>query len=103
MHGLANYSIRQGFVPRKETAGFAGEFWKQIYRIGRIDEKDLSRRYFFLDGIIPGIRKSLEMADMGIAMLLHKRMKLLPERKIKGINSLRRMLDKAEAMSRGGR
>jgi quinone-modifying oxidoreductase subunit QmoC len=102
MHGLANYALKQGFVPRKETAAFGREFWGQIYRIGRIDEKDLSRRYFFTDGIVSGIKKSLEMADMGITMFIHKRMKLLPERRIKGIKGLRKMLDKAAQMGKGG-
>lgn len=102
MHGLAHYALKQGFVPRKDTAAFGREFWGQIYRIGRIDEKDLSRRYFFADGLISGIKKSLEMADMGITMFVHKRMKLLPEKRIKGIKSLRKMLDKAAQMGKGG-
>lgn len=103
MHGLANYALRLGYVPRKETAVFGKEFWKQIYRLGRIDEKDLSRRYFFADGLVSGVKKSIEMADMGISMVLHGRMKLLPERKIKGIKSLRKMLDKAQEMEKGGK
>jgi len=102
MHGLAHYALKQGFVPRKATAAFGREFWNQIYKIGRIDEKDLSRRYFFEDGFVAGIRNSLEMADLGISLVLHRRMKLLPERKIKGINSLRKMLDKAAKMGKGG-
>ncbi len=102
MHGLAHYALKKGYVPRKDTAVFGREFWNQIYKIGRIDEKDLSRRYFFADGLVPGIKKSLEMADMGLAMFLHKRMKLLPEKKIKGIKSLRKMLDKAREMGKGG-
>lgn len=103
MHGLANYAIRQGYVPREETMLFGKEFWKQIVRLGRIDEKDLPRRYFFSKGLIPGVKKAMELADMGIVMLLHKRMKLLPERSIKGAKELRRMLDKASAMGPGGR
>jgi hypothetical protein len=35
-------------------------------------------------------------------MLLKKRMKLLPERPIKNIKALRKMLDKAKAMGKGG-
>jgi quinone-modifying oxidoreductase, subunit QmoC len=103
MHGLANYALKQGFVPRKDTAVFGKEFWNQIYKLGRIDEKDLTRRYFFSDGIVCGIKKSIEMADMGIQMVLHGRMKLLPERKIKGIKSLRKMLDKAQEMGKEGK
>jgi quinone-modifying oxidoreductase subunit QmoC len=41
-------------------------------------------------------------SDMGIKLVLHRRMKLLPERKIKGIDSLRKMLDKAGKMGKGG-
>ena len=102
MHGLAHYAIKQGYLPRKDTASFGSEFWNQIYRLGRIDEKDLSRRYFFSKGLVAGIKNSLELADMGISMVLHRRMKLLPERKIKGIQSLRKMLDMAEELGKGG-
>ena len=40
--------------------------------------------------------------DIGIKLMLHRRMKLLPEPKIKGIQSLRKMLDKAERLGKGG-
>jgi quinone-modifying oxidoreductase subunit QmoC len=102
MHGLANYALKQGFVPRKNTANFGGKFWDQVYKIGRIDEKDLPRRYFFEGGIVEGIKGTLSFSDIGIKMFLHKRMKLLPEKKIKGIRDLRKMLDKAEGMQEGG-
>jgi quinone-modifying oxidoreductase subunit QmoC len=102
MHGLAHYALAQGYVPRKDTASFGQEFWKQVYRLGRVDEKDLPRRVFFSDGVVPGIKKMLGFMDVGIKLLLHRRMKLLPERKIKGIQSLRKMLDKAESKRKGG-
>jgi quinone-modifying oxidoreductase subunit QmoC len=44
----------------------------------------------------------LNFMDIGIKLLLHHRMKLLPERKIKGIKSLKKMLDKAEVLEKGG-
>jgi len=102
MHGLAHYAIKCGTVSRKKTATFGQEFWRQVYQRGRVDEKDLSRRYFFSEGIIQGIKNAISMADMGLIMLFHGRMKLLPERKIKGIKQLRTMLDKAEAIGKGG-
>ena len=102
MHGLAHYGIKKGIIPKEGTAAFGGEFWDMIYRIGRIDEKDLPRRYFFRAGLIPGIMSMLEMAPMGAQMFFHHRMKLLPERKIKGIKNLRKMLDKAQKMGKGG-
>ena len=102
MHGLAHYGIKKGIIPKEGTAAFGGEFWDMIYRIGRIDEKDLPRRYFFRAGLVPGIMSMLEMAPMGAQMFFHHRMKLLPEKKIKGIKDLRKMLDKAEQMGKGG-
>ena len=98
MHGLAHYAIRVGKISRKKTATFAKEFWRQIYERGRVDEKDLSRRYFFSNGLSEGIKNAVSMADMGLIMLLHGRMKLLPEKKIKGIKGLRSILDKARQM-----
>ncbi|MBW2143358.1 MAG: 4Fe-4S dicluster domain-containing protein [Deltaproteobacteria bacterium] len=102
MHGLAHYAIKQGIIPRKGPAAFGGEFWDMVYRIGRIDEKDLSRRYYFQDGIVAGIQGMLGIANMAAQMLFHGRVKLLPERKIKGIKALRKMIDKAEQMGKGG-
>ena len=102
MHGLAHYALEQGFMPRKDTSVFGREFVRQIYKLGRVDEKDLSRRYFFAEGLVCGVQNSMKMADMGITLLLHKRMKLLPERRIKGIKALRKMLDKAKEMDKGG-
>ena len=102
MHGLAHYALKQGYVPRKDTAAFGGEFWKQVYRLGRIDEKDLPRRVFFSAGLIEGVKAMLNFMDIGIKLMLHRRMKLLPERKIKGIGSLKKMLDKAERLGKGG-
>ncbi|RLB12593.1 MAG: heterodisulfide reductase subunit C [Deltaproteobacteria bacterium] len=98
MHGLAHYAIRLGRISRKKTATFGQEFWRQVYERGRVDEKDLSRRYFFSNGFIEGIKNAVSMADMGLVMLFHGRMKLLPEKKIKGIKELRLMLDKAQQM-----
>jgi quinone-modifying oxidoreductase subunit QmoC len=102
MHGLAHYALRQGYKPREETALFGQKFWDNIYKLGRIDEKDVAQRYFLGHGLGPGIKLMLENKDMGLGMLLKKRMKLLPERPIKNIKSLRKMLDKAKAMGKGG-
>lgn len=102
MHGLAHYALTKGYVPRKDTADFGREFWKQVYKLGRIDEKDLPRRVFFAGGVMNGIKATLNFMDIGLKLFLHHRMKLLPERKIKGINSLRKMLDKAEKIGKGG-
>lgn len=102
MHGLAHYAIKQGILTRRDTANFGREFWNQVYKLGRIDEKELPRKVFFAGGFIEGIKNMAKYSDMGIKLVLHRRMKLLPERKIKGIDSLRKMLDKAGKMGKGG-
>ena len=102
MHGLAHYALRQGYKPRAETALFGQKFWDNIYRLGRIDEKDVAQRYFLGHGLMPGVKLMLENKDMGLGMLLKKRMKILPERPIKNVKTLRKMLDKAKAMGKGG-
>ena len=102
MHGLAHYAIEQGILTRRDTANFGREFWNQVYKLGRIDEKELPRRVFFAAGILEGVKTTVKYMDIGLKMVLHGRMKLLPERKIKGIQSLRKMLDKAAEMGKGG-
>jgi len=52
--------------------------------------------------VVNGVKSTLNFVDVGIRLFLHGRMKLLPERKIKGIQSLRKMIDKAEKMGKGG-
>ena len=103
MHGLAHYALELGYVTRRDTACFGREFWNQVYKLGRIDEKDLPRRVFFSsEGMVSGVIRTLDYWDIGVKLFLHRRMKLLPERKIKGIASLRKMLDRAEEMRKGG-
>lgn len=102
MHGLAHYAIKQGIIPQEGTAAFGGQFWKMVYRNGRIDEKVLPVLYFFQEGLVPGIINMLGMSTMGAQLLFHHRMGLLPDRPIKGKKALRKMLDKAEKMGKGG-
>jgi len=57
---------------------------------------------FFSGGFITGIKAMLNFMDIGLKLMLHRRMKLLPEKKIKGVQSLQKMLDKAEVLGKGG-
>ncbi len=102
MHGLAHYALEQGYVPRKDTVTFGRKFWNSIYKIGKIDETKVANQYMLADGLIPGIKKGLGMLDMALTMVLKGRMKLIPERPIKGVKGLRRMLDKAKEMEGKG-
>jgi len=101
MHGLAHYAIKLGYASRPLTQSFGTHFWGSIYKVGRIDEKEVSRKYFFRDGPVKAAKYGLEMADIGLALMRRRRMKLLPERPIRGIVDLRKMLDKAEELGKG--
>ena len=97
MHGLAHYALALGYKPRVETALFGQKFWDNIYRLGRIDEKDVALRYFLGHKLNRALQLMLENRNMGIGMLRYKRMKVLPERPIKNIKAFRKMMDKAKA------
>jgi quinone-modifying oxidoreductase subunit QmoC len=101
MHGLARYAIVLGYASRPLTQSFGTHFWGSIYKVGRIDEKEVSRKYFFRDGPIKAAKYGLEMADIGLKLMTRRRMKLLPERPIRGIVDLRKMLDTAAEKGKG--
>ena len=102
MHGLAHYALEKGYVPRKDTATFGRKFWDSIYKLGKIDETMVAQKYMMAGGIIDGIKQGLDMMDIAITMLMARRMNVIPERPIKGIKGLRKMLDKAQAMEGKG-
>lgn len=101
MHGLAHYALQEGFEPRHDSAQFGRQFWQNIYNKGRVDEKDVAMRYTLADGLVPGIKKGLEMQDLGLQQLLHRRLGILPIRPIRGAKDLKKMLDRAAAAKHG--
>lgn len=70
MHGLANYAHRLGIAHKKNpTRRFAKIFWDNIAASGRVNELGLSIKLYFMDGIVSGIKKGLEMMGVGLGML----------------------------------
>jgi quinone-modifying oxidoreductase subunit QmoC len=108
MHGLAHYALRNGFVPREDTAKFGKAFWDCIYNTGRVDEGVAARNFYLSSGFIEGAKKGMAMKDIALGMLKHKRMNVMgvipgmQGKKIKEIASLQKMLKKAESMEKGG-
>jgi quinone-modifying oxidoreductase subunit QmoC len=108
MHGLASYALSQGITPREETVKFGLVFWADIYNTGRVDEAVVPIRYCLKDGLVAGLKKSLGMMDIGLALMKKKRFKpkvfippnivIPPSHKIKGIKEFQRMLDKAKTL-----
>jgi len=99
MHGLANYAHRLGIAPKKNpTLRFAKIFWKNISTTGRVNELKLSVGLYFMDGIVSGIKKGLEMLPVGLGLLKTGRlnpMGLFSAHGIKGKGDLQKMLKKA--------
>lgn len=102
MHGLANYAHRLGLAPKMNpTRRFAKLFWDNIAKSGRVNEMRLSVSLYFMDGFIPGIKKSLQMAAIGLGMFKAKRMNPLTFVLHKGCKdgkSIQQMLKKARAI-----
>ena len=102
MHGLANYAYRLGLAPKQNpTRRFSVIFWKNIVKTGRVNELELSIRLYFMDGIVSGIKKGLEMLPVGLGMLRTGRLNplgLFAHRGIKGKGDLQKMLEKARAI-----
>ena len=99
MHGLASYAHRLGIAPKQNpTRRFAQIFWNNIAKTGRVNELELSVRLYFMDGIVSGIKKGLEMLPVGLGMLKTGRLNpfgLFAHQGIKGKSDLQKMLKKA--------
>ncbi len=99
MHGLANYAHRLGMAPKgNPTRRFAEIFWKNISTTGRVNELKLSLGLYFMDGFKTGIKKALDMKNIGIGLVLTGRLNpfgLFSSSRCKGAPDLQKMLKKA--------
>ena len=102
MHGLAHYATRLGIAPKNQpTYKFSMLFWKNLTKTGRVNELKLGLALYFMNGIGEGIKTSLKMQDVGLGMLLTKRlspMELIGGHKCKGAGDLKKILKKAEEL-----
>ncbi len=100
MHGLANYAHRLGIAPKMNpTRKFAKIFWDNIVKTGRVNETQLSLRLYFMEGFVSGIKKSFSMRNIGMGMLLTKRLNpfaIFGLGGCKGKNDIQRMLARAK-------
>ncbi|MEE8388836.1 MAG: 4Fe-4S dicluster domain-containing protein [Acidiferrobacterales bacterium] len=100
MHGLASYANRLGIAHKKNpTRRFAKIFWDNIASSGRVNELSLSIKLYFMDGIVSGIKKGLQMMGVGISMVRTGRldpMALISHKGIKDTKGLKAMLKKAK-------
>jgi len=99
MHGLAHYADRLGLAPKNQpTRKFANLFWNNLVKKGRVNELKLGIAIYFMNGIAEGIKTALKMKDIGLGMLMTKRMtpmELLGGHGIKDTKGLHAILKKA--------
>ncbi|MCL6635197.1 MAG: 4Fe-4S dicluster domain-containing protein [Peptococcaceae bacterium] len=99
MHDLKSYCISKGYVTYPQ-ASFYQAFWQELKSRGRIFEGGVMARYLLRKGLGEAVKKALEMKDMGMTMLRHGRMPLMPPKKIKGMHSLQKIIEKAQAQQK---
>lgn len=98
MHDLKKYAIEQGYTDYPQSA-FYKAFWKELSSRGRMFEGGVTARYFLIRGL-DEIAKAMSMRDVGLDMLRHGRLPLLPPKKIKGFGGLKKIISKAQEIER---
>lgn len=98
MYTLRQLAIQEGYCEQREASDFSKTFIGYVESYGRSFEVGLVARYYLF-------HKPLKLASMGMGMgmtMLRKgRMGLTPDR-IKNINQLQDILNKAEQIAAGG-
>ena len=75
MHGLATYAERLGMAPKNQpTRKFALLFWDNLAKTGRVNELKLGLSLYFMNGLQEGVKTALKMKDVGLGMVMAKRM-----------------------------
>ncbi|MEK7874661.1 MAG: 4Fe-4S dicluster domain-containing protein [Pseudomonadota bacterium] len=102
MHGLATYAHRLGLAPKDQPTRFFSQlFWKNCTRTGRVNELKLTLGLYFKDGLLQGIKNTWAMRNIGLGMLLAKRLnpfELLREETCKDQEGVQKMLKKAHEL-----
>ena len=102
MHGLATYAHRLGLAPKDQPTRFFSQlFWKNCTRTGRVNELKLTLGLYFKDGLLQGIKNTWAMRNIGLGMLIAKRLnpfELLREETCKDQEGIQKMLKKAHEL-----
>ena len=108
MHGLAAYAHRLGLAPKMQpTRRWSLLFWDNCTKTGRVNELKLTLGLYFMDGIVAGFKQAWTLRNIGLGMLLAKRLnpfELIRGHECKDKAGIHRMLKKAaeiEARKRG--
>jgi quinone-modifying oxidoreductase subunit QmoC len=75
MHGLATYAHWLGLAPKMQpTRDFSLQFWDNCTKTGRVNELKLTLGLYFSGGLISGIKKGWAMRNVGLGLLMAKRL-----------------------------
>ncbi|KJS01399.1 MAG: heterodisulfide reductase subunit C [Peptococcaceae bacterium BRH_c4a] len=96
MHDLKSHAIKLGYTERPQ-ATFYQSFWQEILNKGRVFEGGLMARYYLKRGWSEMTKGLFEMRDLGMTMLKHNRMPLKSPKSIKGLKSMKQIIERAQA------
>ncbi len=100
MHGLATYAKRLGLAPKEQpTAKFAGLFWDNLTKKGRVNELKLGLSLYFMNGLGEGVKTAMANQKLGLNMLKTSRMAINEAwggHKIDDLSGFQAMIKKAQ-------
>ena len=100
MHGLATYANRLGLAPKMQpTRQWSLQFWDNCTKTGRVNELKLTLGLYFKDGLVAGVKQAWAMRNIGLGLLLAKRLnpfELFKGHECKDKAGIHRMLKKAQ-------
>ncbi len=107
LHDLAVVAVREGYKEAVESdnARFSAAFNFSAERYGRTDERIVTGKFYFSEGLSAGFKKGMDNMKIAWNMVKTKRMPLGLPHKIKGKGELKTILDKAreiEERHKGG-
>lgn len=96
MHDLKSLAIKQGYVEYPQAA-FYQAFCQDVLGRGRMFEGGVMARFYLKRGWSE-IKQAFSMKDLGMDMLKHSRMPMVPPRKIKGLKALQQIIARAQSL-----
>ncbi|WP_347488363.1 4Fe-4S dicluster domain-containing protein [Desulfoscipio sp. XC116] len=97
MHDLKKYALDNGYGDYPQAA-FYKAFWAEVAGRGKSFEGGITARYFLFRGL-DEVLKYMALRDVGINMLKHRRLPLLPPKKVKDLGNLKKIIRKARELS----
>ncbi|WP_238442372.1 4Fe-4S dicluster domain-containing protein [Desulfofalx alkaliphila] len=98
MHDLRRLAEEAGYV--NNSSHMSKVYYGDVAKRGRVWEGGLTIKYGLKLGIFNAMKLGLEMQDVVMQMMKHKRLPIFPPPSVKNPANLRKMLDKAAALAK---